>query len=121
MDCVTSNAEEGQPLTNIGAQGYSPQSISSLPSGWRPLLSRMAPARAASRPGFSIRARCEAQPRIDKDKADEGGGTALHQASMEGHLDVVRLLLEAGADKDKAARLSAAAVAQAQAHAARFA
>ena len=30
------------------------------------------------------------------------GTTALILASMEGHLEVVRLLCEAGADKDKA-------------------
>ena len=71
MDCVTSNAGEGQPLTKQGAQGYSPQSIRTTPTGRRPVLTRMAPARAASNPGDDRRVRSEAQPRSDKDKADE--------------------------------------------------
>ena len=70
-DCVVSNAGEGQPLTNQGAQGYSPQSIWTTPTGRRPVLTRMAPARAASIPGIQCRVRSEAQPRSDKDKADE--------------------------------------------------
>ena len=43
---------------------------------------------------------CEAG--ADKDKAMQGGATALTAASQNGHLEVARLLREAGADKDKA-------------------
>ena len=35
-------------------------------------------------------------------QAMDGGGTPLHIASQQGHLDVVRLLIEAGAAIDKA-------------------
>ena len=71
MDCVTSNAGEGQPLTKQGPQGYSPQSIRTTPAGRRPVLSRMAPTRAASNPGIKGRVSSEAQPWYYKDKADE--------------------------------------------------
>jgi hypothetical protein len=37
----------------------------------------------------------------DKDKADKTGATPLIHAAGSGHVDAVRLLVEAGADKDK--------------------
>jgi ankyrin repeat protein len=39
--------------------------------------------------------------RADKNKAAKSGYTPLISASMNGHADAVRLLVEAGADKDK--------------------
>ena len=36
------------------------------------------------------------------EEVDNGGHTSLHNASMRGHVDVARHLLEQGADRDKA-------------------
>ena len=39
---------------------------------------------------------------VEVNKADDGGETPLYQASMNGHLEVVRVLLDAKAEVNKA-------------------
>jgi ankyrin repeat protein len=48
-----------------------------------------------------VRTRCNSVQGADVDAADKDGITALMEASIAGHLDVVKALMKAGAGVDK--------------------
>lgn len=62
--------------------------------GWTPLM------RAANRNRSETVRRLLLDPRTNIAHRDDDGATALHRAAEEGHLDMVELLIELGADVD---------------------